>query len=196
MASSRVVLNFLSWWLRISTLSLLCINDFLSHSVAWVAGSMINGVLTEFKIIIAFSIERSSAGKPSFLKVKSWASVARNVLMLKASTRNPLHQFARCYSLEVSFSPPRYVIYALDNRDLIGTRAISLWRVSTWLLHLSFSPPSCWSSFWAASRVASAAVKRASSSPASWVFCAKFWFSCSVAISSSWSCALHSSTLC
>lgn len=70
-ASSRVVLNFFSWWFRISTLSLLWINDFFSHAVACVAGSIINGVLTEFKIMIAFSMERSSAGKPSFLKVRS-----------------------------------------------------------------------------------------------------------------------------
>ena len=32
---------------------------------------MIKGVLTELEIMIAFSIERSSAGKPSFLNVRS-----------------------------------------------------------------------------------------------------------------------------
>jgi hypothetical protein len=32
---------------------------------------MIRGVLTEFRIMIAFSIESLSAGRPSFLKVRS-----------------------------------------------------------------------------------------------------------------------------
>ena len=48
--SSKVVLNFLSVWFKISKLSLLCIKDFFNHSEAYVAGSIIRGVLMAFKI--------------------------------------------------------------------------------------------------------------------------------------------------
>jgi len=75
--------------------------------VACVAGSMMRGVLTEFRIMMAFSIDKLSAGNPSFLKVRSYASEARKVLMLNSSTLNAPHQSWRWFSLEHSFSPPR-----------------------------------------------------------------------------------------
>jgi hypothetical protein len=118
-----------------------------SHSDAEVAGSMIKDVLTVFKIIIAFSIDRESAGRPSFFQVSNWDSVLKNVLKLNSWILTADSHSFTVFSLTVSFAPPRYVMYALDKRDLIGTKANSCSRMWTCFLHLSFSPLSCPNSF-------------------------------------------------
>jgi len=84
MASSMFVLNLGSWWLSTSRLSFCYLREFFIHSVAWVAGSMIRGVLIVFIIIIAFSMDRPSAGRPSFFQVSIYCSEDKKFLKLKS----------------------------------------------------------------------------------------------------------------
>ena len=69
--SSSWVLNFGSDWFKTSTVPLSVFKAFFSHSVACVVGSIISGVLIELRIMIAFSIDSSSAGSPSDLYFNS-----------------------------------------------------------------------------------------------------------------------------
>jgi len=108
--NSMFVLNFGSRLLSTSIFSLDYLRLYFSHSDAYVAGSMTKGVLTLLVIITAFSIERSSAGRPSFFQVSNYCSVLKKFVNLKSYNLRADSQLLRVYSLTTSLQLPIYVM--------------------------------------------------------------------------------------
>jgi len=88
-----LVLNLGSRLFSTSILSLDYLRLSLSHSVAWVAGSIIREVLTLLVIMTAFSMDRLSAGRPSFFQVSICCSVLKKLVNLNSDNLMEESQF-------------------------------------------------------------------------------------------------------
>jgi len=60
--------------------------------------------------MIAFSMDKVSAGRPSFFQVSSYDSVLKNVLKLNSLNLIIDNHSCNTFSLILSFAYPRYVI--------------------------------------------------------------------------------------
>ena len=117
--SSIVLVNLVSYWFKIS-IYLISIRSFLSHSVAYVLGSINREVLNELAIITEFSKVRESPGRPIDFHFKILLSV---VIKLSKSNLVFLISYFQSFlffSLKFSSASSRYTTKAADNKEYNG----------------------------------------------------------------------------
>ena len=138
--SSIVLVNLVSYWFKIS-IYLISLRSFLSHSVAYVLGSINREVLNELAIITEFSKVRESPGRPIDFHFKILLSV---VIKLSKSNLVFLISYFQSFlffSLKFSSASARYTTKAADNKESNGNFLNSSSIHLVYSIHLIFSPP-------------------------------------------------------